>query len=103
MRVSLKQGVCCRASYELQIEPEALVFCNEQETLTLQYRDMERFWFRRFGSSVVAFVVEMSSAVYEGTFARAADAKRFTEKLNENMGDSMDVIFNMNRDRRFVL
>lgn len=103
MRVCLRHDVGRHEEYELSVERDALVFSNERETLHLNYWDMDRFWFRRFGSSVVAFVVEMSGMVYEGNFSRAADAKRFTEKLNTVMGDSMDVVFNMNRDRSLAL
>ena len=102
MWVSLKHDVCTHEDYELSVERDGLVLSNEKETLMLRYRDMDRFWFRRFGSTAVAFVAEMSSMVYEGNFAKASDAKHFTEQLNETIGDSMDVIFNINRNRRFV-
>ena len=105
MKVSLKETVCNPEDYELSVEQDGLVFSNKNETLSLQYRDMDRFWFRRFGSSMVAFVIEMTGMVYEGNFLRPDDAKEFTAQLNQTMGDSMDVIFNMNqrRDKAFVL
>lgn len=105
MKVSLKEDVRRQEDYELSVEKDRLVLSNEKERLELLYRDMDRFWFRRFGSTVVAFVIEMTGMVYEGNFLKPGDAKVFTDQLNQKVGDSMDVIFNMNqrRDKAFVL
>lgn len=105
MRVRLKEDIGSSAIYELSVEGDGLVLTNERETLGLKYRDMERFWFRRFAASMVSFVIEMTGAVYEGRFLDPSDAKAFTEQLNQKAGDSMEVIFNLNqkRDRRYVL
>ena len=104
MKVILKEDAC-HDEYERSIEKDRLVLSNEKETLKLPYHDMDRFWFRRFGSTVVAFVIEMTGMVYEGNFLKPGDAKAFTDQLNQKAGDSMDVIFNMNqrRDKAFVL
>lgn len=105
MTVILKEDECRQEDYKLSVEKDKLVLSNEKETLELPYRDTDRFWFRRFGTTVVAFVIEMTGTVYEGNFLKPGDAKVFTDQLNQKAGDSMDVIFNMNqrRDKAFVL
>ena len=105
MRINLREAFCAPAPYELTVGQEGIVLSNESERLDLQYRDMHRFWFRHFGSSAVAFVIEMSGMVYEGNFIKPGDAKELTEQLNRELGDSMDVIFNINQRRggRFAL
>jgi len=105
MRISLREESCVPSAYELTVGQDGLVLSDGSKTLDLRYHDMDRFWFRHFGSSAVAFVIEMSSMVYEGNFLKPDDAKTFTEQLNQKLGASMDVVFNINRrsDRRFVL
>lgn len=105
MKVSLREDVCASTDYELSVEQDGLVLSNKRETMNLRYRDMDRFWFRHFGSTAVAFVIEMSDMVYEGNFLKPGDAKDFTAQLNQKIGDSIDVIFNMNqrKNQRFVL
>lgn len=105
MRVSLKEDACKFNHYELSVEKDGLILANDKRSMQLRYDDMDRFWFRRFGSTVVAFVIEMTGTVYEGNFTEPSDAKRFTRELNQRVGDTMDVIFNLNqrRDRSFSL